>query len=96
MIADDTLQFRSELHELVLLAFNSLPIMIFGHIGQLGADPLLLGSILLNGCATFEERLDKWICSVYSEVFFFGPSEVSVKLCQIIYSLMIKKSSFRP
>ncbi|KAK4471460.1 hypothetical protein MN116_004887 [Schistosoma mekongi] len=76
MIADDTLQFRSELHELVLLAFNSLPIMMFAHIGQLGADPLLLGSILLNDCATFEERLDKWICNVYSEVFFFGPSEV--------------------
>ncbi|CAH8558615.1 unnamed protein product [Schistosoma haematobium] len=78
MIADDTLQFRSELIELVLLAFNSLPIKIFERTGHLGADPQLLGSILVstNNCARFEKRLDIWICSVYSEVFFFGPSEI--------------------
>ncbi|CAH8495694.1 unnamed protein product [Schistosoma turkestanicum] len=78
MIADGTLQFRSELNELMLLAFNSLPIKIFERIGHLGADPQSLGSILIsnNNCATFENRLDIWICSLYSEIFFFGPLEI--------------------
>ncbi|CAH8523927.1 unnamed protein product [Heterobilharzia americana] len=77
MIADDTLQFRSELNELVILAFNALPIKTFERIGHLAADPKAFGSVLIsNDCATFNERLDKWICNIYSEIFFFGPSEV--------------------
>nr|CAH8849908.1 unnamed protein product [Trichobilharzia regenti] len=76
MIADDTLQFRSELHELVILAFSALPMRMFERVGQLGADPKAFGGILIDNGVPFDIRLDKWICSMHTELFFFGSREV--------------------
>lgn len=78
MLSDNTLPHRSQICNIVLLAFNDLPTSLHNQIGDFGSDYNLYGSILLQSnlfsSLQFDQRLNLWLCGLLCEYLFFAHS----------------------